>query len=478
MCFFKLFKRRKKAVAEPETAEKPVEEVQPAEQTVPVEEVQPEAESAPVVEPVVAESPVIEAEEPAIEETPAVEAEEPAIAESPVIEAEEPVVAESPVIEAEETPVAVRRDNGRVLVKAKYNRSFTAKLIQADDKLKTYYGEIRNELLRYKVKPRTSWRYEAFKKGRKLIARISMRGKTLSLYLALDPKAYDGTKYKIDDVSAVANNAAVPSLYKIKNDRRCKYSKDLISAVMAENGLEAGENPMEDYCAKYPYEDIEPLIERKLVKLLKWEEKGAGAEEGLIEISEEMYGRITSESAYSEVAAAQDEVEEIVEEPVEEIVEEPVEEVVEEQTAEEPVDEPVEEPAEEPAYEEVEEVEEEQPEYPEIVESITVVEAEERIADDVAETFIQESERLSDKSKKYIVNIDTLGRYFNAGDAVTIEEIKKRVPSVNKKATYIKVLARGTLDKALNVEADDFSPSAVKMIVLTGGTVSRTKKRN
>ena len=497
MCFFKLFKRRKKAVAEPETAEQPAEEILPVEEVQHADaEVQAEAVPAPVE--TVADEPVAEAETVADNQFVEVEAEEATDSQPVEVEAEEvednqpveveaeevtdsqpvevatetvednqPAEAEEPAVpeqRAEESPAVVRKDNGRVLVKVKYNRSFTAKIIQADDKLKNYYGEIKNELLRYKVKSRTSWRYEAFKKGRKLIARISMRGKTLSLYLALDPKAYDGTKYKIDDVSSVANNAAVPALYKIKNDRRCKYSKDLISAVMAENGLEAGENPMEDYCAKYPYEELEPLIERKLVKLLKWEEKGAGAEEGLIEISEEQYGRITSESAYSEVAAAQDET-------AEEPAEEPVEEVVEEQIAEEPVYEPVEEPVEET-------VEEEQPVYPEIVESITVVEAEERIADEVVKTFIQESEKFSDKTKKVIVNIDTLGKYFNAGDTVNIEEIKKRVPSVTKKATYIKVLARGTLDKALNVEADDFSPSAVKMIVLTGGTVSRTKSRN
>ena len=103
-----------------------------------------------------------------------------------------------------------------------------------------------------------------------------------------------------------------------------------------------------------------------------------------------------------------------------------------------------------------------------------VAEAEEKITDSRAEAFVKESGRVSDKTKKSIVNIDTLGKYFNPGEQVTVEEIRKRVPSVNAKTTYIKVLARGTLDKALNVEADDFSPAAVKMIVLTGGTVART----
>lgn len=319
----------------------------------------------------------------------------------------------------------VRTDNGRVLVKLRYNRSYTAKLIQSDDKLKVYYGEIRNELMRYNVKARASWRYETFKSGRKLLAKLCVRGKTLALYLALDPAAYARTKYKIDDVSSVAKNAGVPVLYKIKNDRRCKYSKELIAAVMAANGLEAGEAPTDDYVARYPYEETEPLIGRGLVKLLKWKEKGEGAEEGLIEISEEKYEALTAEAGYTEVAATVEE-----------------------------------------------------PRYPEVVESISVVEAEERIDDEEVEAFVRESERFSDKSKKDIVNIDALGKYFEAGETVTVEEIRKRVPSVNGKATYIKVLARGTLDKALNIEADDFSPAAVKMIVLTGGTVSKNKTRN
>ncbi|MDE7439863.1 MAG: uL15 family ribosomal protein [Clostridia bacterium] len=461
MCFFKLFKRKKNKTAEVKTEVVP-EAVDIKEEVVqPVEDVQPEPVAQPEVE--VRTEPEVQTVEQPIAAQP--EAEVQPIAEEPKEEVAQNAPAE--VKPVAERPVAVKAD-GKVFIRVRYNRSFTAKLIQSDDKIKSYYGEIKNELLRYKVKTRTSWRYETFKLGRKLLAKISMRGKTLGLYLALDPKAYDGTKYKINDVSSVANNASVPSLYKIKNDRRCKYSKDLISALMAENGLAAGDTPTEDYVARYPYEELEPLIERKLVKLLKFEENAQGAEEGLIEISEERYEQLTAEADYSEVATVEEAAEEVAEEVVEEIVEEPIEEVVEEVADEQPAE----------VEEEVVEETAEEVQYPEVVESITVVEADEEIADEVAETFIQESERYSDKTKKDIVNIDTLSRYFNAGDDVTIEEIKKRVPSVNKKATYIKVLARGTLDKALNVEADDFSPSAVKMIVLTGGTVSRTKTRN
>ena len=57
---------------------------------------------------------------------------------------------------------------------------------------------------------------------------------------------------------------------------------------------------------------------------------------------------------------------------------------------------------------------------------------------------------------------------------MTLDAIKERVSRFNRKATYIKVLARGSLDKRLIVEADDFSVQAAKMILLTGGEVIET----
>ena len=262
-------------------------------------------------------------------------------------------------------PVESAKEDSKVLVKVRYNRSYTAKLIQGDDRLKHYYSVLKNELESYGVQNRTSWRYETFRSGRKLLARLAVRGKTLGVYLALDPKEYDDTKYKVNDVSAVAKNAEVPLLYKIKNDRRCKYATDLIFAVMRKNGISAGEIENKDYAAMYPYEKTEPLLERKLIKLVKWKERGESSEEGLIEISQERYEQL-NQSYGSQV-----------------------------------------------------------------VERISVAEAEERIADEVVESFVNVSERSSDRTKKDIVNIDALGRYFKSGEKVTVEEIVKRVPSVN-----------------------------------------------
>ena len=508
MCLSRLFRRRKADNEVKPAAAQPVKEVEPAEE---------------VKEPVV---PAVEPASVEVKEPVAVQQKaEPKTAGNNPVEVDEngePIdlstittvrrtrtiiitkkataAQPKPAPEKKEAGAVVRTENGTVLVKVRYNRSHTAKIIQSDDTLKKYYSEIRNHILRYDVKSRISWRHETFTKGRKTLAKLTLRGKTLSLYLALDPAEYED-EYKVENVSSVAKNASVPLLFKIKSDKKVVSAKELIDIVMEDNELEAGKSPAEDYVTLYPYEKTEPLIKRKLIKLLKMKDSGVGAEEGLIELTEEEYAVLTAEEQAEEVAET---VEEVVEEVVEEIVEEPVEEVIEEQPVEETYEEVIEEeaPAEEEAAEEpveevaeeepveeiveeepveeiveeepVEEIIEEEPEV-EIVESVTVAEAEEKITDEQVEAFVHVSEKLSDKTKKDIVNIDALGRYFKAGEKVTVEQIRKRVPSVNKKATYIKVLARGILDKPLHVEADDFSPAAIKMIVLTGGTVTRTK---
>ncbi len=106
---------------------------------------------------------------------------------------------------------------------------------------------------------------------------------------------------------------------------------------------------------------------------------------------------------------------------------------------------------------------------------VTATEVDKIMTDEVAESFVEQSEKSSDKTKQGIINIDVLSQYFDGGEVVTLDEIKKRVNGFNKKTTYVKVLARGTLDKALTVEADSFSLQAVKMIVLTGGKVIKKK---
>ncbi len=99
------------------------------------------------------------------------------------------------------------------------------------------------------------------------------------------------------------------------------------------------------------------------------------------------------------------------------------------------------------------------------------------MADDFAKCLISEGSAVSDKTRQCIVNVDILGKYFEEGETVNLAALKERVPFIDKKATYVKVLARGVLGKALVVVADDFSLEAVKMIALTGGRPVRNRRK-
>jgi predicted transport protein len=129
-----------------------------------------------------------------------------------------------------------------------YNRSFSAKIMQAEDNIQAYYSELKNELLSYKgVKARMSWAYESFNKGRNHVAKFTIRGKTLSLYLALDPDKYNVSRYHHKDVSETARYATVPFMLKIKSDRAAKYAKELIAEAMNKVGAVKIDGTKEDY---------------------------------------------------------------------------------------------------------------------------------------------------------------------------------------------------------------------------------------
>ena len=431
--------KEKKHPAAPAAQEPAEQPAQPAEQT-PEEESVPEevkAEEVPVVETPEEELPA--PEEVKAEEVPVVEEPEEELPTPEEVKAEEVPVVETPAeaqAPADGTTRVIYTNDDGWYVNVRYDKSFEAKLIQGDEKLKNYYSELKNELLSYKkVTARKSWQHEAFRRGRTTVAKLVIRGKTLRLYLALEPMLYEESKYLVEDASEHAKFAKTPLLYRIKNDRRCRYAKDLIAAAMASAEALRGDDQNEDY-ASVPYESTDDLIAQGLVRIIEVRRRKDGAG-GIVPPADEEY-----------------EEDEEDEEPLAPEEEEPAEPVA---LAPRPV-----------TALTVQDVQEEH--------RVSVSAADTLMADEEAEGLVSEAERVSDKRRQTIVNIDTLSEYFSDGERVGIEEMKERIPFFNKKATYVKVLARGVLTKTLEVEADDFSLDAVKMIALLGGKIYRTRK--
>ena len=285
--------------AEEPVAEEVVEEVaEEAEE--PVEEVSEEtseetAEEVAAEEPETAEEPEEESAEESAEE-PAEEAAEEAAAEDEGEEEEEQLVTVSDIVDEselsdepeDEVLENIFDDVEEQTVKGeaqpdgipgisnggvdfanmmKYNRSFIARIIQSSDDVKRYYGQIKNAMLAYKkVNSSIAWGAERFNKGRETIAKLKIRGKTLCLYLNLDPNEFKTSVYHQIDVSDNKSMHGTPMMVKVKSPLGVKKAIRLIDAMLAKRNGEKRPIQERDYAAMYPYETIEELIEDGLVK--------------------------------------------------------------------------------------------------------------------------------------------------------------------------------------------------------------------
>ena len=125
----------------------------------------------------------------------------------------------------------------------RYNRSYTARIIQADDELKARYSEIKNHIISYRgVFNGITWKREAFYvPKRDCFATFAIRGKTLCLLLSVPSSKFEGTKYKVEDRTQQVRNAKMPTMFRIRSDRGTKYAKELIDIVLSEKGVKINE---------------------------------------------------------------------------------------------------------------------------------------------------------------------------------------------------------------------------------------------
>lgn len=106
--------------------------------------------------------------------------------------------------------------------------------------------------------------------------------------------------------------------------------------------------------------------------------------------------------------------------------------------------------------------------------SVSLEEANNQISDSLIERKIQKSSKKHGSGKLHVINLAVLSKEFANDDFIDLEALKEK-RLLPKNATRYKVLASGILDKTLNIEADDFSKEAMKMIIYLGGSVSIIK---
>ena len=166
----------------------------------------------------------------------------------------------------EEDEVVVVKENN-ITYKIRYQKSFKAKLALADDELRNNYNILKNEILSYKkTTTRISFAYDSINLGKNQLLKFVIRGKTLSLYFALDPKEYIDSKYKVEE-STSKRYELVSCMYKITSERRLNYAKELMAILGEKYNLEKEETDSKDYLV--PKEEKDSLIEKGLIKVIK-----------------------------------------------------------------------------------------------------------------------------------------------------------------------------------------------------------------
>ncbi|MBO5867219.1 MAG: uL15 family ribosomal protein [Clostridia bacterium] len=325
-------------IVEPIVEESIVEEVEPTiEETIgeSVDEQQTETPTEQPTEEIVAEEPVETViEEPTVESP--IETMEPTVEEivEPIIEeTADEVVEQEPVSEPVETPAEQPRnddeaDEGVMVIDGKevivrYKRSFTSKLMQSCDELKEYYTDFVNHALSHKkVKIKLSWPCAKISRGREQLATLLVKGKTMYVYLALDPEVARQTiKGTIKDVSSKKRYQDVPTLFKVKSTLSLRKAKVLFDAMVQAKGIEFAESCTVTTPQDFPYDTTENLIRAGLIKVHTLD--GSPIEDG----------DILRTADFTTIRGATAQVEQ---QPTEEIVDETPVEPVEETADEEP----------------------------------------------------------------------------------------------------------------------------------------------
>ncbi len=213
---------------------------------------------------------------------------------------EETYVAEETVVtENQETSIVFQ--DGREII-ARFNRSFSAKLIQSPEETKEFYCIIRNYLLSFKgVKSRISWKADTFNIGRRQIAKLMVKGKTLNVNLALNPADYVDAKFRVVDKTESKIYANVPLGYKIKSNRAVKNAMKLIDEVVKALGLEKWENGEIVSASDFPYENTKTLMGKNLIKVKSVSGEEITDIDKVVSQPFTIHERITVEEAHAEI---------------------------------------------------------------------------------------------------------------------------------------------------------------------------------
>ena len=150
----------------------------------------------------------------------------------------EEVIATEEVVTTEEDELAVSDAQEGIDVAKRV--AFAEKLLGLEEKVHGYFDTIYNKFISLrKINPRISTKGVSFRYGRKLVARLTIRGKTMRLHLALDCNAYDKKIYFQTDMGDVKSYVEIPMMVKVRSDRGFKNAMKLIDNLIEKEAIES-----------------------------------------------------------------------------------------------------------------------------------------------------------------------------------------------------------------------------------------------
>ncbi len=190
-----------------------------------------------------------------------------------------PAAAVAPVAPAEPvkpTPVPVRSVSAPVVampseedsnLTTRLKRSFSAKIIESDPEIKQYYSVLKNAFLAYpKIVSQVNWSNDRFAYLNETVAKVGVRGKTLCLYLALNPEEFPESVYHQKFAGDTKMYEKTPLMMKIKSGVGLKRALRLVELLMERLGAVKEERAPVDYAAQYAFRSEEELLREGLIK--------------------------------------------------------------------------------------------------------------------------------------------------------------------------------------------------------------------
>ena len=152
--------------------------------------------------------------------------------------AQQPVYEEEPAAEAYEEETYIETDGVTaqgVVGSIDIRLSFIERLMEMDESVIEWHDQLQEHLTSYrKVKSRYSARCDSYRCGRELLAKMAIGGKTLKLYLAVDPEdaALDDGKYHQRDLSETSAYQEVPFMLPIRSSLAVRKACRVIDYMM------------------------------------------------------------------------------------------------------------------------------------------------------------------------------------------------------------------------------------------------------